>query len=329
MEGAIFAFVLGMIAMSPQQVELGEPQVAGAPSGPAASAKPSRADRNNGSVKRVSEATANLVSLFSTDDYPREAIRNGEEGTVAVTLTVDAEGKVADCVVDVSSGSPSLDVATCRILWTRAKFTPARDAKGQPVQDTFHQRIRWELPEGNPASMEEEFSRMIVAVNAERAIVGCRIEKGPSPQAQSPPCPADIEIMEDYISSAPDWIPFAGREIVFETQQRVGDPDGGAELGERPGEFQLLVARLNMTIDAAGKVKSCSRESWGPMRSKDANFTCDFAQRWQFEALPKKETNRTDRLLTIVNAAYLRTPDPKLPDDPSAESTIKEAPPVE
>lgn len=329
MEGVIFAFVLGMIAISPQQVELGEPQVAGAPSSPAASEKPSRADRGKGSAKRVSEATANLVSLFSTDDYPREAIRNGEEGTVAVTLTVNAEGKVADCIVEKSSGSPSLDVATCRILWTRAQFTPARDARGKPVPDTVHQRIRWELPKGNPAELEEEFSRMIVAVNAERAIVGCRIERGPAPDAQVPPCPADIEIMEDYILSAPDWIPFAGREIVFETQQRVGLPDGGAELGERPGEFQLLVARLNLAIDAAGKVKSCSRESWGPMRSKDANFTCDFAQRWQFEALPKKETNRTDRLLTVVNAAYLRTPAPKLPSDPPAEQPLETGSPVE
>lgn len=290
MEGVISAFVLGLFAFTTQQLELDVPQVSGA-----------------------TEATANLVSLFSTDDYPPEAIRNGEQGTVAVTLTVNAEGKVADCVVNQSSGSPSLDVATCRILWTRAQFTPARDAQGKPVQDTFRQRIRWELPEGNPAALVEEYSRLVLAVNSERAIVDCRFEKSPTRNTAAPPCPENIEIMRDFVSAAPDWIPFAGREIVFETQQRLGIPDGGAELGERPGEFQLLVARLNLTVDAAGKVKACSRESWGPMRSKDANFTCEFAQRWRFEELPKGETNRNDRLLTVVNAAYLRTPNPPLP----------------
>lgn len=318
MEGIIFAFVLGLIAITTQQ-DFGGPQIAGAPGATVPSARPQRAKRDRGGSERASEATANLVSLFSTDDYPREAIRNGEEGTVAVTLTVNAEGKVADCAIDQSSGSPSLDVQTCRILWTRAQFTPARDSQGNAVQDTFHQRIRWELPKGSPASLTEEFSRLVLAVSADGAVVDCRLEKSPTLNAAPPPCPENLEFVEDFIASAPDWIPFPGREVVFETQRRIGLPDGGAELGERPGEFQLLVARLNLTIDGAGKVKGCTRESWGPMRGKDANFTCDFAQRWQFEELPKKETNRNDRLLTIVNAAYLRTPIPELPTEPAAE----------
>jgi len=181
------------------------------------------------------------------------------------------------------------------------------------VQDTYHQRIRWELPAGNPADFEERFSRLILAVDSERAIVDCRYEASQTPKVTATHCPENIEIMRQLISSAPDWIPFAGHEIVFETQQRVGDPDGGAELGERQGEFQLLVARLHLTIDAAGNVKSCSRESWGPMRSKDMNFTCGFAERWKFEELPKKGFNRNDRQLSVVNAAYLRTPPPTLP----------------
>ena len=318
MEGIIFAFVLGLIAITTQQ-DFGSPQIAGAPGAPVPPARQQRAKRDRGGSERASEATANLVSLFSTDDYPREAIRNGEEGTVAVTLTVGPEGKVADCVIDQSSGSPSLDVQTCRILWTRAQFTPARDSQGKAVQDTFHQRIRWELPKGNPASLTEEFSRLVLAVSADGAVVDCRLEKSPTRIAAPAACPENLEFVEDFIASAPDWIPFPGREVVFETQQRLGLPDGGAELGERPGEFQLLVARLNLTIDGAGKVKGCTRESWGPMRAKDANFTCDFAQRWQFEELPKKETNRNDRLLTVVNAAYLRTPSPELPAEPAVE----------
>jgi TonB family protein len=315
MEGSIFAVVLGLLAIMAQPSEAQEQPAAGASIDSEAQPRRLPVDQNDGDRKPATRATANLVSLFSTDDYPREAWRNGEQGIVAVTLTVSPDGKVADCVVNQSSGSPSLDVQTCRILWTRAHFTPARDAQGRPVQDTFHQRIRWELPEGNPADMEERFSRLILAVDTERAVVDCRYEASQTPKSMATHCPGNIEAMQQLISSAPDWIPFAGREIVFETQQRVGDPQGGVELGERQGEFQLLVARLYLTIDAAGNVKSCSTETWGPMRSPNANFTCEFAKRWKFEELPKQESNRNDRQLTVVNAAYLRKPPATLPSN--------------
>lgn len=314
MEGSIFAVVLGLLAILAQPSEAKEQSAADETTAPAVQVRPLPAEKGRGR-KPVTRATANLVALFSTDDYPREAWRNGEQGTVAVTLIVTADGQVADCIVDKSSGSPSLDLQTCRILWTRAHFTPARDARGNPVQDTFYQRIRWELPKGNPADMDEEFSRLILTVDSERAIVDCRYEVSPTRQIETTHCPENIEIMQQVISSSPDWIPFAGHEIVFESQQRVGEPQGGTELGERSGEFQLLVARLYLTIDAGGKVKSCSRESWGAARFKEPNFTCEFAQRWQFEKLPKGESNRNDRQLTLVNAMYLRKLKATLPNN--------------
>ncbi len=315
MEGVIFVFVLGLLALAAHQSEASGPDATGRSIVADDQDGNQPADENKDGTEPATRAKANLVSIFSTDDYPGEAIRNGEEGIVAVKLTVTADGKVADCVVSQSSGSPSLDVQTCRIMWTRASFTPARDAQGKPVQDTYVQRIRWELPRGNPADFEEEFSRLILAVDPKLAIVDCRYEASPSRQIAGAHCPEEIEMMRQLVSSAPEWIPFAGRELVFETQQRIGGPQGGAELGERTGEFQLGVARLHLTIDAAGKVKSCSRESWGPMKSKDANFSCEFAQRWPFEALPKSESNRNDRQLTIVNAMYLRTPQASLPSN--------------
>jgi len=315
MEEAILAIALGLIAIAASPPEAKESLANGVSIAPDIAAQPPAAAENEKSKQVPSRATANLVSLFSTDDYPREAIRNGEQGIVGVRLTVGADGKVADCAVIQSSGSPSLDVQTCRILWSRAQFTPARDAQGKPIQDTYSQRIRWELPEGNPAEFEEAYSRLILTVDPGRAVVDCRREGSVARENADPHCSENIEALRQLISTAPDWIPFEGREVVFETQQRVGEPQSGPELGERPGEFQLLVARLQLTIDAAGKVKSCSRESWGPMRSRSANFTCEFAQRWLFDELPKQESNRNDRQLTLVNATYLRKPQAKLPSN--------------
>ncbi|WP_294121069.1 energy transducer TonB [Sphingomonas sp.] len=92
-------------------------------------------------------AKANLVALFSTDDYPMEAIRNEEQGTTAFRVEINRSGRVSDCIVTSSSGSDALDEATCKILERRARFVPARDSAGNRVPDEYSGRIRWELPD--------------------------------------------------------------------------------------------------------------------------------------------------------------------------------------
>jgi len=98
-------------------------------------------------VSQAAKAKANLTSLFSTDDYPQSAIRNEEQGTTAVRLSIGTDGRVSDCSITQSSGSTALDNATCNILRRRARFTPAKDMAGNPISDSYSQRIRWELPE--------------------------------------------------------------------------------------------------------------------------------------------------------------------------------------
>jgi len=94
----------------------------------------------------VEKPSANLPALFSADDYPQAALRRGEQGTVAFTLSIDRRGRVERCYIATSSGSAALDRATCSILQRRARFTPARGADGQKVADTTSGRIRWQLP---------------------------------------------------------------------------------------------------------------------------------------------------------------------------------------
>jgi protein TonB len=74
--------------------------------------------------------------VFSGDDYPAAAQVRGEEGDVRARLDVDTRGRVSRCTIVQSSGSESLDDATCRILEERARFAPARDAGGNPVADS-------------------------------------------------------------------------------------------------------------------------------------------------------------------------------------------------
>ena len=86
-----------------------------------------------------------MQSLFSGDDYPSDAQRNDEQGTVGVSLSISADGRVSGCSVTSSSGSRSLDNATCRILRSRARFTPAKGSNGQNMPDTYSKRITWRL----------------------------------------------------------------------------------------------------------------------------------------------------------------------------------------
>jgi protein TonB len=91
-------------------------------------------------------AKANLGSLFSDEDYPASALRNNESGTTGFRLEVGPNGRVSGCQVTSSSGSSALDSATCRLLTSRARFTPARDSSGQPTSDTVSSRIVWRIP---------------------------------------------------------------------------------------------------------------------------------------------------------------------------------------
>jgi protein TonB len=97
-------------------------------------------------ISQAAQARGSLPGLFSTDDYPQDAIRNEQQGTTSVHLTIGTDGRVSGCDVTGSSGSSSLDQATCRIIRSRARYTPAKDQNGAPIAGTDNARIRWVLP---------------------------------------------------------------------------------------------------------------------------------------------------------------------------------------
>lgn len=88
---------------------------------------------------------ANLASYVSADDYPPSAARNNEEGRVVFVLDISAEGRVTNCTVTLSSGSAALDSATCRIMRSRARYTPARNNRGEAIAGRDQGAVRWQL----------------------------------------------------------------------------------------------------------------------------------------------------------------------------------------
>ena len=91
-------------------------------------------------------ARAQLSALFHREDYPATALRAGEQGTVGFTLAIGPDGRVHGCTITRSSGSSWLDSTTCRILRSRARYTPARDSNGNPAPGEDRGVHVWRLP---------------------------------------------------------------------------------------------------------------------------------------------------------------------------------------
>lgn len=85
-------------------------------------------------------------SFFTADDYPADAIRNAQQGTTSVLLTVTPEGRVSKCRVTTSSRSDLLDFKTCDVLKKRARYVPAKDKDGKSIEGYVATRTVWRIP---------------------------------------------------------------------------------------------------------------------------------------------------------------------------------------
>lgn len=102
-------------------------------------------ERSLASIVSPPKPTKPVHEVFRDTDYPDQAIRDEEQGTVGMRYFVGSDGKVSDCMVVESSGSAILDLLSCRIWMTRAHFEPARDAAGKAVPSLSYSRVRWVL----------------------------------------------------------------------------------------------------------------------------------------------------------------------------------------
>jgi hypothetical protein len=84
-----------------------------------------------------------LVSLFSSGDYPKQSLRQGDSGISSVIVLIDEQGRPLGCMLDATSGIASLDSMACAVIRSRGKFKPAIGADGRPTKSYIAQRVRW------------------------------------------------------------------------------------------------------------------------------------------------------------------------------------------
>jgi TonB family protein len=93
-------------------------------------------------------------------DYPAAALTALKEGVSYFDLDIDAAGKVRNCSITTSSGSPELDEKSCTLA-AKWEFEPALSLDGKPVSGRTGHNIRWRLPKGSMAAAPSAIARPV------------------------------------------------------------------------------------------------------------------------------------------------------------------------
>jgi len=190
------------------------------------------------------------------DDYPLAAISNNEEGAVRVELVITPAGRVGDCRVVESSNSAALDVATCNLLRRRARYSPARDALGRPVEDRQTVKTRWKL-EGSPAGspFTSWIYRTIVRLDEKHQPMSCRYEYG-SQGADLANCEAIFMTARELLADHPKLPARKTASLVIEHRFEAG-PEAAAKPSAAAGRLVIQENVAEFEIGPDGKLGNC------------------------------------------------------------------------
>jgi TonB family protein len=78
-------------------------------------------------------------------DYPPVMLRYRMEGTVTSRLTVSRTGKATFCTINRSTLPQMFDNAVCLAMLKNAKFHPALDGDGNPVESYWEKTVRFSI----------------------------------------------------------------------------------------------------------------------------------------------------------------------------------------
>lgn len=79
----------------------------------------------------------------TSDDYPPGALKVTNQRDAILRFKVTRDGRVADCAIAESSGSPVLDKAACSLVTRRARYRPAVASDGSVREAWAVQTVRW------------------------------------------------------------------------------------------------------------------------------------------------------------------------------------------
>ncbi len=197
------------------------------------------------------------ASWVSEDDYPPVAARAGEQGIVAFRLEVDSNGNPTSCGIVDAAASGELQQQTCALLLKRARFRPARDARGRSIAASYTSRVRWKLPEDHPSQAPIAIGNWkataTVRQSAEGKVLSCDMQaEGAVPFSRENDC-------DSVPSGLLARVGGAGTAQTV-TVRLAMTFDGAPEpFRDYPGPGQLPSARMRFTFEVSesGTTENC------------------------------------------------------------------------
>lgn len=261
------------------------------------------ATTSNRLQRRSTRAKGSLVGLFSSDDYPNDALGKGETGTVSVLLTIGADGRVSDCRLRLSSLSPSLDAATCRILAERARFEPARDRAGHPVTDKYSQRITWKIPSPDPQPVGGVNEQMMLVEHADG-----RFDCMSSPEDLTSSIPGFCAMWRKQVQGRLAQLPSpmtAPYRATFTLRTLLGEGIPTVTTSET-----TIRGAARLQINEMGRVTGCQPIFEASLNGDDATDLCNHADEQRYVALPSALKDRGDRRMIVIRTLSFEVGEP-------------------
>ena len=78
-------------------------------------------------------------------DYPRDAIKSGEQAILNYRITVGEDRTPVECEIVRFTNATQFDEITCKRIKERARFEPALDAQGQPIRSVSFGTIQFQM----------------------------------------------------------------------------------------------------------------------------------------------------------------------------------------
>lgn len=97
------------------------------------------------SLSRQAIPLASPRSWVGDNDYPRQAIAEGESGLVHFRLMIDDSGKPTQCVIQSKTKPDEFAPTVCGLITRRARFQPALDSQGKPVPTYFASSVQFQM----------------------------------------------------------------------------------------------------------------------------------------------------------------------------------------
>lgn len=240
---------------------------------------------------------------ITANDYPEAGLRAELEGAVTVHMFIGTDGILKDCKIEQSSGHDSLDGATCRLLTARARFEPALDARGQPIESDVRQRFVWRLPNGSDRLLQDDWIEWHYEIDAAGQAVNCvviRTVKGETIEQGG--CErggykddGSFERLRKLVGTG---------QSVQQVWRRALDSANPVLIPDRKGWKRLLTQRGGFTYDREGVPRDCKMDL---TRGPDVLITsmCETA-RGRGAPIKDVNGNPVDRPVRLDLAVFVR-----------------------